>query len=307
MSLKEGNDTQKITPNLWFNGNAEEAVEFYTSVFQSGKTGQVVHYPLSAEEGLADFQQHMAGKVLTIDFTLADLDFTAINAGPEFRANPSISFMVNLDPARDVRARERLDELWAQLMDGGQELMPLQKYEFSDYCGWVQDRFGFSWQLILTDPLGEPRPIIMPVLMFGDQAQNRANEAINYYTSVFKNSHRGASYPYGTPTGPASAEALMFADFTLEDQWFVASDAGVDYGFNFNEAVSLAVACKDQAEIDYLWDRLSASPAHEQCGWCRDQFGVSWQIVPENIQELMSRPNAYRNMMSMKKLVIDEF
>lgn len=298
---------QKITPNLWFNGNAEEAVEFYTSVFPDGRTGQVVHYPNSAEEGLADFQLDMAGRVLSVDFVLADYAFTAINAGPEFRFNPSISLMVNFDPSRDPRARQQLDELWAKLLEGGQELMPLQKYDFSEYYGWVQDKYGLSWQLILTDPLGEPRPFIMPVLMFGDQSQNRANEAIHYYTSIFSKARRGPSYPYGVVTGPATPEALMFADFTLEDQWFVASDAGVDQGFNFNEAVSLSVVCRDQQEIDYLWQNLSASPNHEQCGWCRDQFGVSWQIVPADMNELMARPGAYAKLLQMKKIEISEF
>lgn len=152
--------TQKITPNLWFDGNAQEAVDFYVSVFPDSTIRNTVHYPTSAEEGLADFQLNMAGKVLTIDFELNGQAFTAINAGPEFR---------------------------------------------------------------------------------------------------------------------------------------------------FNEAVSFSVACKDQEEIDYFWEKLSKVPASEQCGWCKDQFGLSWQVVPENMGKLMARPDAFAHLMAMKKIVIDDF
>lgn len=152
--------SQHITPNLWFDGNAQAAVDFYLSVFKDGKVLSTAYYPKSAAEGLAEFQKELAGKPLVIEFELNGLRFMAINAGPEF---------------------------------------------------------------------------------------------------------------------------------------------------TFNESVSFAITCKDQAEIDYYWDKLSAVPASEQCGWCKDQFGLSWQVVPENMAELMQRPNAYAHMMQMKKLVIADF
>jgi len=152
--------TQRITPNLWFDGTAKEAADFYVSVFPDSKIVSTIYYPKSVEEGLADFQLNMAGKVLTVDFELNGNPFTAINAGPEFK---------------------------------------------------------------------------------------------------------------------------------------------------FTEAVSFAIFCKDQEEIDYYWDKLSKVPESEQCGWCKDQYGLSWQVVPENMAELMERPNAYAKMMQMKKLVIDDF
>lgn len=151
---------QKIVANLWFNGNADEAVDFYVSVFPNSKKLSVVNYPDSPEQGLADFQLHLAGKPLAIEFELNGQHFTAINAGPEF---------------------------------------------------------------------------------------------------------------------------------------------------SFTEAVSFAVYCKDQEEIDYYWSKLSSVTEAEQCGWCKDKYGLSWQIVPENIEELMARPNAYANMMTMHKLVIADF
>ncbi len=298
---------QKITPNLWFDRNAREAADFYVSVFPESKITGGSTYPMSKEEGLADFQLDMAGKDLTVEFNLAGHDFVAINAGSEFKPTHANSFMVNFDPGKDEQAREHLDEVWEKLVDGGKALMPLNKYDFSQRYGWAQDKYGYSWQLILTDPNGDDRPFIIPSLMFGGAAQNKAAEAIDYYTSIFKDSKKGLSYPYGQATGPATAEALMFADFMLEKQWFVANDSGVEQDFTFTEAVSFSVACKDQEEIDQYWEKLSAHPENEQCGWCKDKYGVSWQIVPENMEELMQKPGAYQTMMNQKKIVITDY
>lgn len=148
---------QKITPNLWFDGNAKEAAEFYVSVFPDSKITAASYYP---EEGLLDFQKGLAGKELTVDFELNGNQFTAINAGPEFK---------------------------------------------------------------------------------------------------------------------------------------------------FNEAVSFSIVCDNQDEIDYYWEKLSSVPESEQCGWCKDRYGLSWQVVPKNMEDLMKRPNAFANMLQMKKIVIADF
>lgn len=298
---------QKMTPNLWFDGNGKEAADFYTSILPDGKIVGTSYYPNSAEEGLADFQQDMAGKVLTVEFELNGYRFMAINADSTFKPTPSISFMVNFDPSEDAQAQEHLDELWEKLIDGGEALMELGEYPYSKRYGWVKDRYGITWQLILTDPNGDPRPFIIPSLMFSGENTNHAEEAINFYVSVFKNSKVGELARYSEDTGPAKAGSLMFGDFMLEGEWFAAMDSGVEQNFTFNEAISLAVACKDQAEIDELWEKLSVSPEDEQCGWCKDKYGVSWQIVPENIEELLKKPGAFANMMQMKKIVIADF
>lgn len=299
--------SQKITPNLWFNGNAKEAVDFYTSAFADSKIDATSYYPKSKEEGLADFQMELAGKELTVVFTLGDLQFVAINAGPEFTFNPSLSFMVNFDPSKDDDAETHLNELWGKLTEGGEVLMPLDSYPYSKRYGWCKDRYGLTWQLMLTNLEGEPRPFIIPSLMFSNGVVNQAEKAINYYVSVFKDSQVGTLARYPEDTGPAKAGSLMFADFKLNGQWFAAMDSGVEQDFSFNEAVSLSIACHDQAEIDYFWEKLSAVPESEQCGWCKDQFGVSWQVVPANIEDLLKRPEGFVHMMQMKKLVIDEF
>lgn len=298
---------QKITPNLWFDGNAKEAVDFYVAAFPDSSIVSTAYYPNSSEEGLADFQQDLAGKVLTVEFQLGKQLFTAINAGPEFHFNPSVSFMVNFDPSRDAQAQEHLDELWEKLIDGGEALMALDEYPYSKRYGWVKDRYGLTWQLILTNPSGEPRPFIVPSLMFTKQNIGHAEEAINFYISVFKDTKLGTLAHYDQDTNSAKAGALMFGDFMLAGQWFGAMDSGVAQDFSFNEAVSLAVTCKDQAEIDYFWEKLSAVPESEQCGWCKDKYGLSWQIIPENMGELMEKPNAFAHMMQMKKLIIDRF
>lgn len=298
---------QKITPNLWFQGNAKDAVDFYVGVFSDSKTGSTMYYPKSSEEGLADFQQDLAGKELTIEFQLGDLQFIAINADSTFKFTPAISFMVNFDPSRDEKAREHLDELWEKLIDGGEAMMPIDEYPFSKRYGWVKDRYGLTWQLILTNPDGEPRPFITPSLMFIGENNNHAEEAINYYVSVFKNAKVGTLARYPDDTGPAKAGSLMYADFQLGGQWFAAMDSGTVHDFTFNEAVSLTIHCEDQAEIDYFWARLSAVPEAEQCGWCKDRYGVSWQVVPANVEGLLKKPGAFANMMKMKKLVIADY
>jgi predicted 3-demethylubiquinone-9 3-methyltransferase (glyoxalase superfamily) len=296
--------TQKITPNLWFAGNATEAIDFYISIFPDSQVGFTLYYPKSIKEGLATFQKDMAGKELAIEFKLGGLQFNAINAGSEFKFNPSISFMLNFDSSRDEQAAEHLDELWTKLLDGGETLMPLDEYPFSKRYGWVKDRYGLTWQLILINGDGKEHPFIVPSLLCTGKNINHAEEAINSYVSIFKNAKPDMLARYGKDTGPAKANALSFGGFTLDGQQFAMMDSGSEQPYTFNEAISLGVACKDQAEIDYFWEKLSFVPKAEQCGWCKDKFGVSWQIVPENLDKLMQRPNAYANMMQMKKFII---
>ena len=190
--------------------------------------------------------------------------------------------------------------------------MPLEKYPFSERYGWIADKYGVSWQLILTDPAGDPRPPIVPSLLFVGEVCGQAEEAMNLYLSVFKNSKEGlvARYPQGME--PDKEGTLMFADFMLENQWFAAMDSAHEHKFNFNEAISLMVYCDTQAEIDDYWEKLSAVPEAEQCGWLKDRYGVSWQIVPTAMDEMMSQgtPEQMRRVteafLKMKKFDIAE-
>ncbi|MCR2819289.1 VOC family protein [Microbacterium sp. zg.Y1090] len=294
---------QKIVPNIWFDHNAAEAARFYTDAFPGATADVTARYPA---EGLPGFQSEFAGAELGIEVEFDGYRLMLINAGPEFRPNASVSFMVNFDSllfsGDAATARGALDALWEKLIDGGATLMELDEYPFSPRYGWLRDRYGVNWQLILGE--GEPRPFLMPSLLFNGPAQNRAREAVDFYIDLFDRSGVGTVAEYPEPTGPAVAGGLMYADFQLEGQWFTAADSGVDMDEPFSPGVSLVVRCRDQAEIDRLWEALSAVPEAEQCGWLVDRFGLSWQILPENMAELMAHPGAYARMLDMHKIVI---
>lgn len=295
---------QLIVPNIWSNGVAQEQADFYLNTFRDARQGATQHYPT---EGLPDFQQHLAGQPVVVDVEVAGFTFTLINAGPEFTPNPSLNLMVNFDPLLYSDAEEYLEQVYAALSDGGQVLMPLQEYPFAKKYAFVEDRYHVSWQLILTNPAGDPRPFLMPSLLFGGAAQNRCREAVQTYIDLLPDSRWGLVAEYPEPTGPADAGSIMFSDFQLGGQWFTAMDSGAEQPFTFSEGASLLVLADGQSEIDRLWEVLSTVPEAEQCGWCRDAFGLSWQVVPTNLGELMARPGAYENMMQMKKLEIDRF
>ncbi|WP_132991651.1 VOC family protein [Gordonia zhaorongruii] len=292
---------QKIVPNLWFDRNAVEAGEFYAQTFRDASTSVRMRYP---ESGLPDFQKEAAGLPLVVDVTIGDYRLALINADSTFRPDPAISMMVNFDPAAIPDARTYFDEVWAALTDGGQVLMPAGEYPFSQRYGWVADRYGVNWQLILADPEGDPRPFVMPAFMFGADVQNQARAAIDTYIATLPDSSWGMAAEYPEQTGPAEPGALMFADFQMAGQWFVAMDSGVEQPSSFTPGVSLQIDCDDQAEIDRLWDALSANPEAEQCGWCADRFGVSWQVVPVGLDSGTMTPAGYQAMLGMKKIDI---
>jgi predicted 3-demethylubiquinone-9 3-methyltransferase (glyoxalase superfamily) len=281
---------QRIIANLWFDSEAEQAAGFYTSTFKSSRVGHVTRYTKAG----FDVHHMPEGTVMTVEFEIEGQKFIALNGGPVFKFNPSISFMVNLDPSKDKNARKNIDTLWEKLSDGGTPLMPLQEYPFSKRYGWVQDKYGLSWQLILSDPGGEKRPFIVPSLMFVGGVSGKAEEAIGFYLSVFRCSKRGIVARYGSGQEPDKEGTIMFADFMIENQWFAAMDSARTHDFAFNEAISFMVRCENQKEIDYYWEKLSAVPEAEQCGWLKDKYGVSWQIVPTVMDEMLRGKDAKR-------------
>jgi len=258
---------QKIVPHLWFDTQAKEAAEFYCQVFPNSKMLDSIV-----------LKDTPSGDTDLVRFSVQGCEFMAISAGPYFTINQSISFMLNFDPSQDDQAAQNLQTIWDKLVSGGTVLMPLQEYPFSKHYGWVQDKFGVGWQLILTDPAGEPRPFVVPSLMFAGDSTNKAEEAMNFYAAVFKDAKQGTVARYPQDTGPAKQGSLMFADVMLEGQWFAVMDSGVEQTTPFTEAVSLLINCDSQDEIDYYWQKLSAVPEAEQCGWLKDKFGVSWQV-----------------------------
>ncbi|MFN3325718.1 MAG: VOC family protein [Bryobacteraceae bacterium] len=268
--------TPSITPHLWFDKKAQEAARFYTTVF-----------PDSAIDHVAQIRDTPSGDCELVYFRLNGQAFMAISAGPQFRFNPSISFIVNFDPSQNPAARASLDATWAKLAEGGTVLMPLDAYPFSQRYGWIQDRYGLSWQLILSNPEGDPRPFLTPVLLFTGEVCGQAEEAGALYRSVFADSEPGQLVRYPAGMEPNREGTVMFSDFRLGDARFAAMDGGIDHGFRFNEAISFVVNCRGQAEIDHYWERLSSVPEAEACGWLKDRFGVSWQVGPAELNEMM--------------------
>lgn len=294
---------QQIVPCIWFDTAALEAAERYVSLFPGSKIVRTVHYPDSAADGLADFQLDRAGTVLTVDFELAGMSFVGLNAGPVFRPTPAISFMVHFQEGE----ADRLDETWAALTDGGDVLMELGNYPFSPHYGWVSDRYGVSWQLMQVAADAPPRPHIMPSFLFSGAVTNRAQEAIATWSALFSGSGPGVLAVRDQADGVAGAGSLMYGDFALAGQWFAAMDSPVEHAFGFTEGLSLIVYAHGQDGIDHFWAGLSRVPEAEQCGWCKDDFGVSWQITPDNFEELLNRPGGYATMMQQRKIVIDEY
>ncbi|MEW6702753.1 MAG: VOC family protein, partial [Bacteroidota bacterium] len=220
---------QKITPFLWFDSNAEEAVKFYVSVFsafggKNSKTGSTTHY----DESSAGASGQKKGSVMTASFNINGQEFTAINGGPAFKLNPSVSFFVYGKTAKEV------EELWNKLSAGGKVLMALDKYPFSEKYGWVKDKFGVSWQIIIST--GEIEQKIIPSLMFTKNS-GKAEESINFYTSVFKDAKPGNFFRYEAGQKPDEDSSVAYADFTLEGQKFAAMDGGHMHDFSFNEAI----------------------------------------------------------------------
>ena len=260
---------QKIVPHLWYDKEAKEAALFYISLFDQAKllnTGIIENTP--------------SGDAEVVSFELAGQHFKAISAGPYFSFNPSISLMVACYSVEEVNTR------WTALLEGGSELMPLGEYPFSKWYGWVQDRYGLSWQLMLIGS-GKAVQKVTPNLLFSNDSCGKAEEAIRHYAEVFKDSKIEIISKYGVDEAIASKAKVNYAAFKLYGTDFSAMDNAFDVDFNFNEAFSLMVNCKDQQEIDYYWDALSAIPEAEQCGWIKDKFGVSWQIVPENLDDVL--------------------
>ena len=267
---------QKITPFLWLDKEAGEAAKFYTSVFAGSKITRTTQ-----------LHDTPSGTTEIISVALYGQEFTLMSAGPLFTFNPSVSFLVA------CRTTEEVEELWQKLSPGGTPLMELGAYPFSEKYGWMQDRYGVSWQIVYMGLLPITQRII-PTLMFVGDVCGKAEEAILFYTSVFKNSQLGEIVRYGNDQAPDKEGTIVHASFTLEGQQFAAMDSARMHDFSFNGAISFVVNCTTQEEIDHYWDHLSAEPSAEQCGWLKDSYGLSWQIVPAVLTDMLQDPDSQK-------------
>lgn len=281
---------QKITPFLWFDKQAEEAANFYVSTFKNAKIGNVVRH---------------GDAVMVVDFALDGQKFNALNGGPQFKFNPSVSIFVVCETEAET------DAVWNNLLDGGMALMPLERYPWSEKYGWVQDRYGLSWQISLGR-LADVGQKFTPSLLFTGAHRGQAEAAVRFYTELFADTSITGILHYGA--GEAGPEGTVkHAQFSLHNQTFMAMDHPLDEPFTFNEALSFVVNCDNQAEVDYFWDKLTADGGEESmCGWLKDKFGVSWQIIPEALPRLLSDSDpakaqrAMMAMMQMRKIEIDK-
>jgi predicted 3-demethylubiquinone-9 3-methyltransferase (glyoxalase superfamily) len=276
---------QTIVPHLWFEKGAGKAAELYVNAIPGSRV--IGHSVLSDTP---------SGAVDVVRLSLAGYEIQLLGAGPEFKVNASLSFMVNC-PTKD-----EVDAIYHGLKDGGFEMMPLGEYPFSKRYAWLADRYGVSWQLHYSE---QPSPKIIPCQMFTGTNAGKAAEAMEYYTKLFGGETVLVSH-YGAGMEPNTAGMISHARFTLKGQTFGAMDNAHPSDFVFNEAVSYLVYCEDQKEIDRLWAALSTDPSAEACGWCKDRFGFSWQIVPRELDALMSDPatagKVSQAFLQMKKL-----
>ena len=272
-----------IHPCVWYDGNAKAAADFYCTLFPNSKI--TVDSPM------------------VVKFELAGQTFMGLNGGPMFKPNPSISFLVICEDDDEI------NELWKQLSDGGMAMMALDKYDWSERYGFVQDKFGLAWQ-IMKGKYSDVNQKITPTFLFVGDNFGKAEAAVKYYAEVFKPSTIQGILLYQENEGP-TAGSVKHSQFILDGKVFMAMDGYGNHAFAFNEGISFMVECKDQAEIDYYWNTLTSNGGQESmCGWLKDKFGVSWQIIPHNIGSIMLHPEkgqkAMQALMQMKKIDIEK-
>jgi len=260
----------KITPHLWFDKEAKEAGKFYTTIFNNSRVNSTV-----------TLHDTPSGSVDLVTIELAGQEFKLISAGPLFKFTPAVSFVVACE------TRAEVDALWNELSKAGSVLMPLNQYPFSERYGWTMDRYGLSWQVMFAGGR-EIKQKITPMLMFVGKQSGKAEEAINFYASVFHDAKIGDTFRHGANEAPEKEGTVKYASFTLEGEQFAAMDSARQHNFTFNEAISLMVNCETQQEIDHYWEKLSADPKAEACGWLKDKYGLSWQVIPTLLEEMVS-------------------
>jgi predicted 3-demethylubiquinone-9 3-methyltransferase (glyoxalase superfamily) len=283
---------QKIQPTLWYDGAAEDALRLYASLVLGSAVGRVARFP----EAGTEVHGQPSGSVMTVEARLGDTQVVGLNGGPQFSFTPALSLFVTLDTEADV------DRVWEGLVDGGRVLMPLGRYDWRPRYGWLADRWGLTWQVALRAEEAPPRTVV-PALLFGGERAGQAETALRHYAGVFPGSR--IDHVLHRDDG-----LLMHGAVRLGDEPLTAMDSPEPHAFDFSEAVSLMVLCEDQAEIDRYWTALSAVPEAEACGWLKDRFGVSWQIVPRGLDAMFADPDPTRverimnRFLTMKKIDI---
>ncbi|MBI5070384.1 MAG: VOC family protein [Deltaproteobacteria bacterium] len=287
--------SRPIVPCVWLDSQAEQAAALYLKTFPGSRVVATSRYPESADNP----GKRPRGSVLTVEVELSGLRFTLLNGGPTFRPNPSISFFVHVESVAEV------DRRFGLLAEGGEPLMPLGSYPWSERYGWVRDRFGVSWQVMAgRRPAGGSA--IAPCLMFSGRQHGRAEEAMRHYAGIFPDGRVLDLARYAAGEGPEGT--VKHGRFLLAGQDLVAMDSHLAHDITFDEGLSLQVMCEDQAEVDRYWEALARGGEHGPCGWLEDRFGLSWQVVPSRMADWLAggdaaaRDRAFAAMLTMKKL-----
>lgn len=274
-----------IFPCLWCDGEAKEAAEFYSKVFNGRIT---------------------ADTPVVMNVELFGQKLMLLNGGPQFEKNPSISFMVICETEDEVQ------RYWDHLIDGGSALMALDSYPWSKKFGWLSDRYGVNWQLLFGEKDGDQK--VVPTLMFMHDNNGKAMEAMEFYTHTFPNSNivNVMKYKDGGESNE-NPENVQHASFKIDGYSLYCMDSSYDHKFDFNEGISMVIMTDDQQETDHLWNTLISGGGRESmCGWLKDKYGVSWQIVPKRLIELMNDSDqgkaqkVVQAMMRMQKIIIED-
>lgn len=276
--------SESITPCLWYDQGASEAAEIYCKAF--ARTKVTARSPIVTE--------------ISID----GQSITLLDGGPMYKPNASISLFYVCD------TREDFDRAWKTLTPGGMVMMAADKYPWSEYYGFIADKFGVAWQISLGK-LSDVGQRVTPCFMFVGSECGRAEEAINYYKTIFSDVKVGGILKYGKDESPDKPGTIKHAQLSMNSYKFMFMDSAAPHKFKFTEGVSLTVHCHTQERIDHYWNKLTESGGEESmCGWLKDRFGVSWQIVPVVLSKIMSDPakagKAARAFMSMRKLDIEQ-
>ncbi|MGC4034988.1 MAG: VOC family protein [Chitinophagaceae bacterium] len=274
---------EKITPCLWFNNQAKEAASLYCSVF-------------------ADAKITSQSSIVT-GINVAGQNITLLDGGPMYKPTPAISFYYIAE------TEEELNRIWAAFSKEGSIMMPMDKYPWAEKYGWIADKFGISWQFALGK-IADTGQKITPCLLFTGKQYGRVDEALEHYTSVFKDAKKDGIMRYGANEKPDQEGKVKHAQIALLGYKFMLMESAASHNFTFTEGISLTIHCENQEEIDYFWEQLTEGGEESMCGWLKDRFGVSWQIIPVILSKIMSDPakagKAAQAFMSMRKLNIEQ-
>jgi predicted 3-demethylubiquinone-9 3-methyltransferase (glyoxalase superfamily) len=280
---------KRIGSCLWYDNQAEEAAKFYSTVFNT-KIGTIAHY---GESGAKASGQKL-GAVMWVDMQIEDQWVAGLNGGPIFKHNQSFSFFVKCNSEEEITSK------WKALSQGGTVRMGLDKYPWAERYGWTTDKYGIEWQLMYA-PGAPAVKKVEPSFLFVNKLFGKGQKAVDFYTSVFPNSK------IETIAKDEKTNTIMHCEFSLNGNRMALMEGQGDHSkADFSEAYSLMIECDTQEELDNYWSKLSSNGGSEgPCGWLKDQFGVSWQLVPSFMDQYMKDPvkaeKAMAALLTMKK------